>query len=359
MGVSYITAIETNVPKNKVSQKQALQFMVSMNDLNAEESHRLKALYRASGIANRYSVLSDYNKTTEFTFYPNNKSTSLPDTKNRMAIYAEEAVELGAAAAKKCFQSANVKPESITHLITVSCTGLHAPGQDIELINRLGLKGNVERTAINFMGCYAAFNALKLADSISQAADSKVLVVCTELCSIHFQKGKDEDNLLANALFGDGSAAVIVESNLSKKSLEIKGKNCDLLPDGKDEMAWGIGPFGFEMKLSSYVPDIINGGISRLLENYNSKFEFYAIHPGGKKILKVVEQALGINKDKNAQAHHVLKNYGNMSSPTVLFVLKEIWDGLTRSDNEKEILSMAFGPGLTLESMTFKINHNA
>ncbi|MEQ8925143.1 MAG: type III polyketide synthase [Fulvivirga sp.] len=359
MSASHITAIETEVPKNKVSQKEALRFMTSMNELNTKESQRLEALYRASGIKNRYSVLSDYGKTSGFSFYPADQKKELPTTKVRMDVYAKEAIQLSYGAATKCLQSAKINPKSITHLITVSCTGLHAPGQDIELINSLGLKSNVERTAINFMGCYAAFNALKLADSHCKAGNAKVLIVCTELCSIHFQKGKDEDNLLANALFGDGSAAVMLESNPTIKSLELKDKYCDLLPDGKNEMAWGIGQFGFEMKLSSYVPDIINGGISRLLENYKPGFDYYAIHPGGKKILQVVEQALGITKEMNTQAHSVLKNYGNMSSPTVLFVLKEIWDNLNSSDHSKEILSMAFGPGLTLESMTFKINHNA
>ena len=352
-----ITSIQTAFPIYSIKQQRALEFMSAINDLSQEESHKLEVLYRATGIENRYSVISDYTGKENGEFFQ--KPDFSPSTSDRLKRYSREALQLSVESAKKCLINRGIEAKAIDHLIYVSCTGMQAPGIDIELVKSLGLRKNVDRTAINFMGCYAAFTALKLAKSICNSSDSKVLIICTELCTLHFQKGKDDDNLLANALFGDGSSAVLVESKYEGKSLEIKESFCDLLIDGENEMAWQIGDFGFEMKLSSYVPDVIAGGIDTLLSNFNQKFDYYAIHPGGKKILSVIEQALNIQREDNKWAHNVLRDHGNMSSPTVLFVLSSIFNQLEMQDHDKSILSMAFGPGITLESIVFKIHFNA
>jgi predicted naringenin-chalcone synthase len=241
---------------------------------------------------------------------------------------------------------------------------MYAPGLDIDLVKKLQLPTNVLRTGINFMGCYAAFNAFKVADAFCQAdKNAKVLIVCTELCSLHFQKTPTQDNLISNALFGDGAGAVLVEGTTTA-SLRLKPENfcSDLAIEGEDDMAWAIGDLGFEMRLSTYVPSIIKGGILKLTKNLLDKISknisdirFFAIHPGGRKILESIEEELGINRCKNEPAYHVLKNYGNMSSPTILFVLQEIVRKLTPNDRGEHILSFAFGPGLTLESMVLKI----
>jgi prepilin-type processing-associated H-X9-DG protein len=193
--------------------------------------------------------------------------------------------------------------------------------------------------------------------------NAKVLIVCTELCSLHFQRNFTDDNVLANALFADGSAAVLVEAQSDKRiKLKPESFHSDLAIDGERDMAWTVGDLGFEMKLSSYVPDIIQRDISQLTNSLLqriskdiSEIKYFAIHPGGKKILQAIEEELGITKEQNSGAYHVLRNYGNMSSPTVLFVLNETFKKLTTHDNEEHILSFAFGPGLTLESMVLKI----
>jgi prepilin-type processing-associated H-X9-DG protein len=214
------------------------------------------------------------------------------------------------------------------------------------------------------MGCYAAFNALKAADAFChQDMDAKVLIICTELCSLHFQKIATEDNLLANALFADGSAALLVESQ-SKQSVKLKpvSFHSALMSESGQDMAWSIGDLGFEMKLSTYVPSIIKSGITKLTETLLSKIskklsdvQFFAIHPGGKKILENIEQELGLTREQNEAAYDVLKNYGNMSSPTILFVLHRIMSKLRMEHNNEYIVSFAFGPGLTLESMVIQI----
>lgn len=362
---SFITSIGIANPERKISQQDIARFMVKAHGVVDGEMVRLKALYRATGIKYRYSVLDDYAHTTDFTFYPDtNNLEPFPSTGKRMDIYKKKAITLSERSVRDCLSNLNINSDEITHLITVSCTGMYAPGLDIDLVHRLPLKRDVERTAVNYMGCYASFNALKLANAIcNNSPDSKVLIVCTELCSIHFQKLKLEDNLLANALFGDGSAAVMVEGKPnSKLSLSIADFQCDILKEGEKEMAWKIDDFGFQMKLSTYVPEVIKNGIGQLTWKLLEKFDltikdidFFAIHPGGKKILEEIEAELKIKKEKNKYAHHVLSNFGNMSSPTVLFVLKMIFDEVREKDSGSNILSFAFGPGLSLEGMLLKV----
>ncbi|NNF21384.1 MAG: type III polyketide synthase, partial [Saprospiraceae bacterium] len=141
----------------------------------------------------------------------------------------------------------------------------------------------------------------------------------------------------------------------------------DILPSGSEDMAWSVGNLGFEMKLSTYVPDVIKTGVHNLGKELLSKIEpeikiddikYFAIHPGGKKILEAVEDELGITKEDNRFAYRVLNNYGNMSSPTIVFVLNELSEHLTEKDHGEYVFCMAFGPGLTLESALLKIEAN-
>lgn len=364
--MSYITSIGTANPPHQFSQNQIAEFMIKAMGLSLIEATQLKALYRVSGIETRYSVLKDYGSIDQFSFYANTENLEpFPTTKDRLDLYGKEAVNLSKQAATLCFDRIqNFDPKEITHLVTVSCTGMFAPGLDIALIHQLQLATTVQRTSINFMGCYAAFNALRVADSFcTQHPDAKILIVCTELCSLHFQKENTPDNKLANALFADGSAALLVESfPRGGISLKIGEFFCDLAMSGEDDMAWSIGDVGFEMKLSTYVPHAIKQGIRKLTTSLLalnkislSDISYYAIHPGGKKILEVIEAELGLKKSDNEFAYTIMRKYGNMSSPTVLFVLQEIFSQLTLSDHGKNILSFGFGPGLTLESLILTV----
>jgi len=363
-----ILSIGTAVPKNKISQNNILKFMTDALNMNASENNKLAALYRSTGISSRHSVLSDYNNSFEdFVFFPKNKSLDpFPTIGDRMDLYKKYALPLCVEAITDCIDAIHFQKKEITHIITVSCTGMYAPGLDIELVEELNLATDTLRTAINFMGCYAAINALRVADYICKAnAKATILLVCVELCTIHFQKNKTEDNLLSNALFADGAAALLISNNKEEGSLSLSVEEMysDMQLAGKKDMAWHIGDFGFEMILSSYVPDVIQQGIKKLCNKLLEKLpieykdiDFFAIHPGGKRILEVVEKELLLPKKANFYAYQILSNYGNMSSPTVLFVLKEIWKNLNKADNQKTILSLAFGPGLTVESALLKVN---
>lgn len=364
--MSYITAIGTATPANRFSQSSIAGFMIKYMKLNQNDARKLSTVFKASGIDYRHSVLEDYGKKDDYTFYSNELGREqFPSTEKRIKAFRQHALPLSVSAVQQLTTSLpEFNPNTITHLIVVCCTGMYAPGLDIELVQQLKLPSTIQRTSITFMGCYAAFNALKAADQFCRAdQSSKVLIVCTELCSLHFQKESTDDNLLANALFADGSAAILVEGETTQeKKLRLESFFNDIVSEGSQDMAWTIGNFGFEMKLSSYVPEVIGKGIGQLTQSLLQKInktikdiKYFAIHPGGKKILQTIEQQLGVTHQQNADAYNVLKNFGNMSSPTVMFVLKEIFEKLTDEDHGEYILSFAFGPGLTMESMVLKI----
>lgn len=367
--MSYITAIGTANPPHRFSQSIIADFMLRAMKLNNGDARKLKAIFRSSGIEYRYSVLEDYGRIKDFTFYPDTDDLEpFPRTERRLQVFRENALSLSIAsyaAMAKAFPWFDKK--DISHMVVVCCTGMYAPGLDIDLVNALNLSPTVQRTAINFMGCHASFNALKIADAICRSQDgAKVLIVCTELCSLHFQRAASEDNLLANALFADGSASLLVEAQTrSPLKLKLEEFHSELAVEGFSDMAWTIGDRGFEMRLSAYVPDLIRKGIAGLTQSLLKKISadlsdirHFAIHPGGKKILQVIEEELQIDRSRNDPAYHVLRNYGNMSSPTVLFVLNEIIGNLNGADDGERVLSFAFGPGLTLESMVLRIENN-
>lgn len=363
-----ITAIGTANPINRRNQNEIANLICEGLQLKPAQRRLLKSVYNATGIEHRYSVLDDYVKNpAEFEFFPNNPDAPYPSTSARMKLYKDNALQLALKAIKNCLASFNdFNLKNITHLITISCTGMYAPGIDIEIVQQLNLNSTTKRTAINFMGCYGAVNGIKVAEGICRAdSQAKVLVIAVELCSIHFQKSMNLDNIISNAIFSDGAACVLIEANPSQhKYLSLENFYCDLLPQSQQEMAWHISDNGFDIVLSSYVPNVIQMGIKkfveRLLANHHlsqSQLNLYAIHPGGIKILQACEEALNITKLDNKYSYEILRNFGNMSSATILFVLKAIWDDLESRNDQKNIFSCAFGPGLTLEAMILKSHY--
>jgi len=352
---NHIVSTGTANPGNAIPQDTIKEFMKIAHGLEGGEARKLNFIYKHSGIDSRHSVLEDfkYDDPSKFTFFPKNMELNpFPGTQQRMKLFQLTAPALAINAIEKCLSSSPYKAQEITHLILVSCTGMYAPGVELEIIEKLGLKETVERYCIHFMGCYAAFTAIKMADRFCDSdPDAKILIVSVELCTIHFQKTYNEDNLLANALFGDGAAAALISAH--PEGLRIKSYQSNLVREGEGDMAWHIGDFGFEMKLSKYIPGLLERGIEALREKLESKFSLsgiknYAIHPGGKLILKKVEESFGINPEQNQHAHDILGKFGNMSSATILFVLDSI---LNTPGQQGDTLAMGFGPGLTLETL--------
>lgn len=357
--MSQIKSIGTAVPQFRHEQDEILYFMSRIYAFNERERRTLKYLYHQSGITTRYSVLPDYSCTPdEWTFYPPTENLEpFPSLEERMSIFNREAVGLSANAIRDCLKD-KVRLKEITHLITVTCTGLSAPGLDLQLIELLDLPKNIFRTSINFLGCYAAIHAFKIADSICKAdPGAKVLIVCTELCTLHFQQQATTDNITSSLLFGDGSSAVLITGDGDETpGFPLLGFYGEVIPRGKQDMSWELSSTGFAMTLSGYVPALIEEDFNMLVTHALEKqgisrdeITHWSIHPGGRKILESIEKSLSIPKEKLNASYEVLKNYGNMSSPTILFVLKEILTAIPVEQNAK-IFGAAFGPGLTMET---------
>lgn len=357
--MSYIAAIETSVPDYVHAQEQFADFYSNSTD-DFDLKRKIKIISAKTGIEKRYSVLKDYSLSPiDFEFYPKNVSlVPEPGLNARMQIFKEEAIKLSIKAVQKIERFNDIK-KSITHVITVTCTGLFAPGLDIQLIQELQLSPSINRSSINFMGCNAAILALKQADAICKAnGNAKVLIVCTEICSIHFQKNYSDDYIISNQLFGDGCAAVLVTADPIEFAPDIVIKMNEfhslLIQKGYNDMAWQLSETGFKMNLTTYVSYLINGNIKNMLSEVHVQpdaIDFWAIHPGGKKIIDEFCDVLELSKEKLAASYSILKNYGNMSSPTVLFVLEELLKNNKQVSKGKSIFTAAFGPGLSIETI--------
>ncbi|MDB5246333.1 MAG: type polyketide synthase [Segetibacter sp.] len=350
-----IISIGTALPEYCHQQNDILKFMQKAYKLGEGESRKLAFLYRQSEIQKRYSVINDFaTPESDWQFLkPCNCSPSLDE---RMKLFQPEALSLSVASIENCIEGI-IDANRITHLITVSCTGMSAPGLDLQIAETLQLPSNIFRTSVNFMGCYAAIHALKIAKMICHSSTkANVMIVCTELCTIHFQQNFTHDNAASSLLFGDGSAAVLVSNTLSSTTaLTLKSFYSEVSYKGKEDMSWQLSNHGFLMKLSSYIPQFIEEDIAALvtkaLEESNlqqDEITHWCIHPGGKKILEVIQSQLSLNTEDMSCSRSVLSNYGNMSSPTILFVLKEIMEGL--QTGPANVFGVAFGPGLTMET---------
>lgn len=324
-----------------------------MNDGSPTDKRKMSLMYARSGIETRYSVIPDYNcEASERTFFSKNEDLEpFPSIEKRMTKYQETALPLALKAVENTFGTSNL-PDRITHLISVSCTGMSAPGLDVELVQALKLPSDIHRTSVNFMGCYAAIHALKQADAICKCDENaKVLVVLVELCTLHFQKENKLDFITSNLLFGDGAACCLVEN--SDKGMLMEGFYSKLFLESQESMGWHISSHGFLMSLKQEVPTLIEDNIADFVETsltknnfHKSEIQNWAIHPGGRKILDVTAKSLGIGSGEISESYEVLKNYGNMSSCTLLFILEKI-----KKDKSGRTFVAGFGPGITMESL--------
>lgn len=360
--MAYIHHIETLVPEWSYSQCELSERMLERTS-NERSKRFIKKAYAESGIETRNSVLSDFQENAaEPRLYRNpDGSMKSSSTGERNAVYVEEAKRLIPQIALRTLENCQgISAEEITHVITVSCTGFFNPGPDLLLIDSLGLSPSVQRYQLGFMGCYAAFPALRMADQFCRADPSAVvLVVCIELCTIHMQDKDDIDSVVANSLFSDGLAAVLVSAKKpasGSRGFEISHFASNLAREGANDMAWDIGDHGFNIILSKYVSRIIGAGIRGIIDEAfadsgtsTDEIVKWAVHPGGRAILDKVETSLGLLPEQIESSRATLSRFGNMSSATVLFVLAEILRDPNTKDRDS-ICAMAFGPGLTIET---------
>jgi predicted naringenin-chalcone synthase len=345
----FINRIGTAVPPNEVHGK----FVDYAPTLLAEDRARrlFRRMAEKADIERRYSVLEPDPAPQRLDaggFYARG---AFPDTAARMRQFEASAMPLARRAiADMGFARSR---DCVTHLLVTCCTGLYAPGLDLEIIAALDLPDTVERTMVGFMGCQAALNALKLARHIVRSdVDARVLVVNLELCTLHLHETDDLEEVLSFLIFADGCAASLVSAE--PVGLEIAGFRSALLPESQDQITWRIGRQGFDMVLSGRVPTTIAQGLRGVMPailggKRPEEISHWAVHPGGRTILDAVERAAGIGPDALLVSRDILRRYGNMSSPTIMFVMKEILD---RHEAGLGCV-IAFGPGLTAETMRF------
>lgn len=356
----YITNIATAVPDNFYEQDFLREQMKEYVGGKGATKRIIHRIYSKSGIEKRHSVVHDFHQNGHPRFFfQKDGSLSEPSTGTRNKIYAEHAKQMFIDVARKLLDgNETIESEDITHVITVSCTGFFAPEPAYEIVKQLGLKHSTKRFHLGFMGCFAAFPALKMAESFCKSdPNAKVLIVCLELCSIHFQNSEATDQLISASVFGDGASGVVVSNDPPKdKGYRLEQFATSIAEDSEDDMAWTIGDTGFDMVLSTYVPDIIETNLREavqpLFTSYGTKVEEirnWAVHPGGRAIVDKIQNNFNLDPSQLAASRAVLANYGNMSSATIFFVLKHL---LEQEDtgNEEPTLAMAFGPGLTIES---------
>ena len=367
-----ITGIGTAVPQYQANSQASATFASKISCATTSESRKVKALYRRTGIDQRGSVLLEEHAVSDIVneFYAPAENTQDrgPGTKVRNDRYRSEAPALAKRAASAALQASGLMSEEITHLVTVSCTGFNAPGIDIALIDELELPYTTQRIQVGFMGCHAAINGLRAANGIVAAdKNAKVLMCCVELCSLHYQYGMVTDHIVSNALFADGSAAIVLESDEdpidSSSSIEsthstslqlgsVDATGSFLVPKSRDAMTWCIGDNGYQMTLSARVPHLIEEHLAAYLSDFLQQhgeslgsIGGWAVHPGGSRILSAVENALALPDDALSTSRSVLAEHGNMSSATMLFILERF----AAKNQPKPWVMLGFGPGLEIE----------
>jgi len=361
-----ILGIGTAVPEQQISQTDAVALAVGFANAEPGRERTLAAIYRQTRIRTRGSVLleppDDAGVSLDFYKPVTSIDDSGPATSVRMARYAAEAGGLAAAAAVLALGRAGIAAAEVTHLVTCSCTGFANPGVDLELVETLGMPPTVSRTHVGFMGCHGGFNALRVADAFAGAdPDAVVLVVCVELCSLHFQYGSRSDSVVANSIFADGAGAIVGVGSghpaADPAAWHVAGQASRVLPNSANQMGWIIGDHGFEMSLSAQVPGTISAEIGLLVDDLLSRqgwareqVRSWAVHPGGPRVLASVSESLSLDPGALEVSHAVLAEHGNMSSATILFILERL---LEQDPSATPCVAMAFGPGLTAELAVF------
>jgi predicted naringenin-chalcone synthase len=378
-----IQGLGTALPEHRMSQSEATELAQQIYCQTPEQSRLMAVLFRKAGVDHRYTVLphkvalkwlpeddeqtagdsgdsansgeggNSRNGTTTVATRPTT-GTLGPTTAERMHFYEQHAAPLAERAARTALDQAGWTGDEVTHLVTVSCSGFAAPGVDVELMGRLGLAPTTERVNVGFMGCHGAINGLRVARAIATAdPTARVLLSAVELCSLHYRFQWDPERCIGNLLFADGAAAIVGSGDSTRPGARhVAATGSCLIPDSADAMTWRIGDHGFEMTLSARVPELISQHlrpwISRWLSGQGLDVADvgWVIHPGGPRILSAVEASLGLERGATRISREILAEHGNMSSPTVLFILERT----LQLGDVRPLVMLGFGPGLVAEA---------
>lgn len=355
--MSVVRSIGTALPPRSIGQAAAGAIAARLMGLSERRSRALCALYASSGVERRHLCVLDEAGAMP-ALQPGADGRG-PTTEERLELYAQWAPQLAHEACTRALSRAECAAGSIDHLVLASCTGMRSPGVDHALIESLGLRADVQRTGIGFMGCHAAVNALSAADALAERHGSRVLVCCVEVCSVHFQHQPGPGGATANALFADGAAACVVEPG--DTGLVLEALSSQHFPGSAEDMTWRVGSHGFEMTLSPKVPGLLERGVRAWIEPWLRReglcldeVSAWIVHPGGPRIVECTLGGLDVDDTVSERACALslgtLARLGNMSSSTVLHMMASMGpvpDGGV-------VVMLAFGPGLTGEAALFR-----
>jgi predicted naringenin-chalcone synthase len=349
-----ILGLGTAVPPTRLAQDEVRAILAEQPGIDRRARRLLDAAFAASAIQTRHTVLAELGGGASGLHVRAGGTLLSPSTGARNDEFRRAAPPLFAEAARSALAAADIDPADVTHVVTVSCTGLFAPGPDARLVADLGLNPAVERDHLGFVGCAAAVPALRMASRIVRnEPEAVVLVAAAELCSLHIRSSDDPEQIVAASVFGDGAAAAVVSGDPARgreRRLDLTGFATRLTGQGEKDMTWTVGDTGFEMTLTAEVPRIIGREIRAVVDDvFDAPVDAWAVHPGGRSILDRVQRGLELAPDALADSRAVLRDYGNMSSATLLFILRDMLEDPTRPDGQR-IGALAFGPGLTVES---------
>jgi predicted naringenin-chalcone synthase len=343
-----ILTLATAVPQNCYQQAQITDYYVDFLKAQGKSRERaIRAVMNQAGVESRHSVV-------DADFFRSKKSTQ-----QRNDLYMAEALPMAQELIQRGLDSIGLQPNEITNFTLVSCTGFNIPGLDLLLAGALEMSPHLSRSSILGMGCYGAFPGIKRAlDSVKADSSSLALMVAVELCTIHLQFDASAQSVVSSSLFADGAGMLVMageDSEFDGLKLIDTETYCDY--QTLDQMSFTLTDEGFRMYLSSYVPDILAAHVAdfanRLVSRNSLKISdvnFWAIHPGSKRIVEYIQKELGLGAEQVEASLNILAQYGNMSSATVLFVLEEILAKQNPRAGDY-IVMMAFGPGLTMEAI--------
>ncbi|ANE48580.1 stilbene synthase [Paenibacillus swuensis] len=358
-----ILGLGTALPPHKVNQAEAATRLADALSEDRDASRWARRIFNQCGVDTRYTCEPNLLEPAPRSMYlPGTPEDKIPTTAERMGLYKQASVELGYMAAVRALIDSALDADDITHLITVTCTGLFLPGLDAALIRGLGLSNDVERIPLQYLGCAAGLKAVCLARQIADRQPrAHVLIVCVELCTLHIQPSSSKEDLYAAAFFGDGASACVVGGAESRRGrdgvFELGEHRSVLLPDSSDEMTWEIGNYGFSLYLSPRIPEWIGAYLPleiKVLLKEEEWPELWAIHPGGRGIIDAVEKGMGLTSEQTRVSREVLRKVGNLSSATIIYVLQDMRRELNASSARRSSgVAAAFGPGLTAELLKF------
>jgi alpha-pyrone synthase len=391
-----IEGIATGTPQHIIRQSDAARVVANLPGLDKNRS-RIEKIYNNTQIETRHLAI---DLLAEETIAFSQKQGNLH---LRMELYQKYAVPLAERVSRKALESAaknskedlsrgSAKIEDTIRLVVfVSSTGFIAPGVDTELIKKLGLQRDTARVTVNFMGCAAAMNGLRVAcDHVRANPNHKALLVCLELSSINAVFNDEMNDVIIHSIFGDGCAAVVIgacqpEEAASRGKIVIKDHLSYLVEDTEDGITLGVEDNGITCKLSRHLPDYIEAGVNSVIEIFLAKNELtkpridlWAVHPGGTRIIEKAQLSLGLSDRQVADSWAILRQYGNMLSPSVLFVLERMllrhtqlspvetkpniglssinknWNKSEKKEKELNGIAFSFAPGIGVEGILFQ-----